>query len=246
MLWVLIKLRKVIRSRGVWYTLASLFRMAIVDTGVYWGWHAWRRNTAQFVFQKKQYPYLIHRYNATWRNERAVEIPIALEHVSRYPSSAVLEVGNVLSHYTALQHTVVDKYDAHPRVIRKDILDYHSPHAYEFIISVSTVEHIGWDEETRDPSKALRALEHMFSLLSPGGACLVTLPYGYNAYIDQMIRDELLPFQKMFCMKRVSRDNCWQEVSRQDILNAQYGVPFAAANAIVIGFYARLVGRSQG
>ena len=40
---------------------------------------------------------------------------------------------------------------------------------YDLIISISTLEHIGWDEAPRDDTKILRALDNLMSLLSENG-----------------------------------------------------------------------------
>ena len=34
---------------------------------------------------------------------------------------------------------------------------------YDLIVTISTLEHVGWDEEPRDPSKVLRAIENLKS-----------------------------------------------------------------------------------
>src|SRR5690348_8913285 len=51
---------------------------------------------------------LRHRY---WRNERAVEMPLAERMIRRYDPATVLEVGNVLGNVGIHGHTVVDKYE---------------------------------------------------------------------------------------------------------------------------------------
>lgn len=58
---------------------------------------AWARPGAPgrfFTFRGKQYRYFYHRYNQTWKNERAVEIPIARELVQEYRGRSILEVGS--------------------------------------------------------------------------------------------------------------------------------------------------------
>src|SRR5579872_7186960 len=74
-----------------------------------------------FEFRGKTYLYFWHRYNATWRNERAVEIPIAREFIAQSRGGNVLEVGNVLSHYGPVQHDVLDKYEKAEGVINEDV-----------------------------------------------------------------------------------------------------------------------------
>ena len=86
----------------------------------------------------------------------------------------VLELGHVLSHYVDpsnygfASHTVVDKYEtsAMANVHNVDIVDFESDALFDLIVSVSTIEHIGWDESPRDPEKVLLALQCMQGLLS--------------------------------------------------------------------------------
>jgi len=74
------------------------------------------------------HPYFYHTYNETYRNERAVEIPIVWSIVQRVPPERVLEVGDVLSHYFPTRHDVVDKYEQAPRVQNVDVVDFRPAH----------------------------------------------------------------------------------------------------------------------
>src|SRR6266498_2275420 len=75
------------------------------------------RRGRTFPFRGERLPYAIHRYNNTYRNERAVEIAIATWFLSGTESGRVLEVGNVLAHYGVTGQTVVDKYEPASGVI---------------------------------------------------------------------------------------------------------------------------------
>jgi len=79
-----------------------------------------------FGFHGMQYKYFINRYNKTWRNERAVEIPI-VKHFLRNHYEKILEVGNVTKNYYKNDYTVIDKYEKGPEVNNVDILDYDPP-----------------------------------------------------------------------------------------------------------------------
>lgn len=49
-----------------------------------------------FLFNGKQYKYFYHRYNSTWQNERAVEIPLIVEFInenSKKNPKKILEIG---------------------------------------------------------------------------------------------------------------------------------------------------------
>ncbi len=54
-------------------------------------------------------------------------------------------------------------------------------------MAVSTLEHVGWDEEPRDPGKILRAVDHLRHLLLPSGRLFVTCPLSYNPHLDALI-----------------------------------------------------------
>jgi hypothetical protein len=74
-----------------------------------------------FQFQGTTLRYFAHPYNATWRSERAVEIPLARHFLGQVAGGTGIEVGNVLSHYGAIDHLVVDKYEASPGVVNRDV-----------------------------------------------------------------------------------------------------------------------------
>ena len=68
-----------------------------------------------FQFDGREYEYLYHPYNRTWKNERGVEIPIFRELLLNHKGKRVLEVGNVLSHYFPIHHEVVNNYEVGSR-----------------------------------------------------------------------------------------------------------------------------------
>ena len=98
--------------------------------------------------------YLVHNYNRTWLNERAVEVPIIFHVIARWPGRRMLELGNVLSHYGSVAHDVLDKYEVGEHVINQDVVEYQPSARYDMIVSISTLEHVGWDEQPRDPQKS--------------------------------------------------------------------------------------------
>lgn len=197
-----------------------------------------------FTFDGATYRYFNHKYNMTWRNERTVEVPIAVQAVEAAKGKRVLEVGNVLAHYHPFEHDVVDKYETAHGVHNADVVEYLPSKRYDLIVTVSTLEHVGFDETPRDPTKTLRAVEHLATLLAPGGRLLVTVPLGYNPYMDAMLRERKFPFTKMRLLKRVSADNRWKEVSWDEAKDAKYGAPFPFANAILVGIIENKEGSS--
>lgn len=116
-----------------------------------------------FRFDGREYEYPFHPYNRTWKNERSVEIPIVRAILLRHHGARILEVGNVLAHYFPIQHDVIDKYEVLPGVINQDILAFVPAEKYDLILSISRLEHIGWDEQPKDPPKLLQAIQHVQS-----------------------------------------------------------------------------------
>ncbi len=132
---------------------------------------------------------------------------------------------------------VVDKYETGKdnHVLNQDIVDYQPAEKYDLIISVSTIEHIGWDEKPRDPTKIPRTIEHLRTMLEPGGRIVLTFPIGYNPHLTEMVRAGSLPFSKQFFFKRTSWQNDWSEFGFESVERARYGLPFYYANAIAVG-----------
>jgi SAM-dependent methyltransferase len=192
-----------------------------------------------FALGGTAYRCFYHHYNKTWRSERAVEIPIAREFIRKEAGAGrILEVGNVLNHYLpAFRHDVVDKYEVAPGVINADAADFKPPQKYDLVVSISTIEHVGWDEELRDPRKAARAyLNLVENCLAPGGRLLLTVPLGYHRQLDESIYAGRLPFTERRFLKRVARDR-WTETDAGSVSQVRYGEPFPYANAIFVGTF---------
>lgn len=232
-------LRTFYKENGLWPTVRKIVK------GI---WHRFTRvlisyylhlkRKRYFRFDGKSYQYLYRTYNNTWRGERTVEVPIAYHSVTEAKGKRILEVGNVLQNYYRSSHDVVDKYEKGANVINADILTYVPEQTYDLIVSVSTLEHVGWDEEKKDPEKILRCLENLIdNCLSPGGKLVVTMPLGYNRHVDHYVRTNRFPFSEIRFMKRISARNEWAEVPYGEVENAVYGYPFFFANAIMVGTY---------
>jgi hypothetical protein len=201
--------------------------------------------TGTFMFQGHRLEYLNHIYNTTWINERTVEVPIIWEIVMLNRGKRILEVGNVLPHYHAVNHAVLDKYERMPGVINQDVLEYTPSAPYDLIVSISTLEHIGWDEnvyggtgaqqDRRDPGKVLLVVDHLKNCLAAGGKMVITVPVGQNPVFDKYIAGGVIRFDQCYGMKRISVVNEWAEAPWTEVLGASYNAPFPFANAILIG-----------
>ncbi len=195
-----------------------------------------RLHRQPFRFDGGEYEYLVHRYRFTWANERAVEIPIALRLLAEHRPEEVLEVGNVLSHYVETRHRVVDKYDSDPRVEKLDVLEIPRAPRYPLVLSVSTLEHVGWDESPQDPDKFLLAVEHLEACLAPGGRLVFTVPLGYNAWADRLLAEGRVRLTRLACLERVG-DLEWRQVDWEGRTRTLYGSPYPFANTIAVCVY---------
>jgi len=189
-----------------------------------------------FNFRGKDFYYFYYPYNATWRNERAIEIPIIWDIVKKYKGKNILEVGNVLSHYFSVEYDILDKYEKAKGVINEDLIDFKPQKKYNLIIAISTLEHIGWDEEPKEPGKVLKAIEKLKQMLADNGKIIATIPFGWNPELDKYLKKGKISFAKKFFLKRISKDNRWVETDLKDIQNSKYDYPYPKANALFIGF----------
>ena len=198
----------------------SFWARAIAKSAVYAQYPfrrvAWHQTV---VYEGVRLRCFAHPYNATWRNERAVEIPIARNFITNQPrGSRGLELGNVLAHYQPVTHTVVDKYEIAPGVINEDIVDYVAPLPFDWSISISTIEHVGFNEPVLDTTKSAAAIGRLRSLLSPGGRLLVTAPRGFNPGLDACVTDGSLgPARESFFVRSATG---WESVPRKVALAA--------------------------
>jgi SAM-dependent methyltransferase len=187
-----------------------------------------------FEFDGESYRYLYHRYKHTWLTERAVEVPIVQRLVDREAGARVLEAGNVLSHYRAQDHLVVDKYERAQGVVNRDILDLGDLGSFDLVVAISTLEHVGWDEHPRRPERALEAVRELRAHVGPGGRLVITHPVGYNPRLDQALRDGAVPFSRAGALRRVGGGTCWRQVALDEAWATSYDFLLFTARAVVI------------
>jgi SAM-dependent methyltransferase len=221
--------RQELAEKGFFYVA----RMAALAAA----WPLWRLYCKvfprSFTFQSASYAYFLHGYNFTWSNERAVEIPIVWAAVRACRGGRVLEVGNVLSHYFACDHEVIDKFERGSRVRNEDAAAFRGAHPYDLIVSISTLEHVGWDEEPRDPGKIARAIANLSGQLAPGGRLLATLPLGYNPSLDAQLAAGALPFSRCRYLRREGLTT-WSEADWPAVAGAAYGERWPGTRGLVI------------
>lgn len=206
--------------------LTSYARYPIVRKGL---------SAKTFRIGDRSVPYFVHHYNRAWRNERSVELALAFEFLDRHSQGRLLEVGNVMAHYGRTGHDILDKYENSPGVLNDDIVDLAPSVPYDALLSISTLEHVGWDETPRDREKTVTAYRAIRSAVRDGGPILLTCPIGQNDYLDEHIAAGRIDFPEIHYLKRVSKDNDWEEVALHDVIGSRYDTPYRNANALFIG-----------
>ena len=198
----------------------------------------WLKPKEFFSFQGKKFPYFYHIHNTTWGNERTIEVPIVMDYIKEFSMKRkrILEIGAVLVHYYPSRWDIVDKYEKGRKIINEDILYFKPQNKYGLIVSISTFEHVGFDEDTKDPVKIINAIKNLReNCLEVGGRGVITMPLGYNLEMDKLLFANKLDFDEKIFLKRINKKNQWIEISEKEAKNSKYNKPFNAANSIVIG-----------
>jgi len=244
---LLSRAKEISKEKGIHYVIYGGIRRIInCSKKSFWLYYYKVFKSRTFMFDGQPFRSFYHKHNTTWKNERVVEIPIVWKIVKKYRGKKILEVGNVLSHYFRVNHDILDKYEKANGIINQDVAYFQSNNKYDLIVSISTLEHVGWDEEkwaihehrqqtTQSAAKIIRSIENLKRLLSPEGKIVVTLPLGYNLELDKLLQNKEVKFARMHCLKRISMDNKWIEVDWKDVQNSRFNSPFPAANGLVIG-----------
>jgi len=173
-----------------------------------------------FRFRGQKLQYIIRRYNSTYSNERMVEIPIAIDYLKRFKGKRILEVGNVLCHYTNVRHEVLDKYEKHKAVTyNEDICTFAPKKKYDLIMSISTLEHVGFDE--RDPSAhdKKKIYDAFANIIKQGKEVMFTFIMGFNPHLDKALLSGELSKKfgfSFYFMKRVDFFH-WKEIKHPEI-----------------------------
>lgn len=184
-----------------------------------------------FAFRGRSYAYFLGSYNTTWINERSVEIPIIRGELTGAPADEVLEIGHVLGHYGDVGHQVLDKFERGPGIIGHDVCRYVPARRYSRIVSISTFEHIGYDDD--GGSRPEDALDRCRQWLTPDGRLTITAPLGYSRAFDRLVATGWPPAGQTSFMLRTGRTR-WHEASRQDALAVRYGRPYPYGNGLVV------------
>jgi len=172
------------------------------------------------------------RFITESRSERIVEVPMVLNYIPKKPSR-ILDIGCRYSllpiQLASLGHKVygIDIYPykrRHPNFhfFRKDLRQ--SPfksNFFDVVVSLSTIEHIGlgFYKERKDQEGDIKAVNEVRRILKPGGAFLLTLPFGkhvnsnwYRVYDKKRILKLLSFFEPSVIRVFAERDGSWLPV----------------------------------
>lgn len=62
--------------------------------------------------------------------------------------------------------------------------------AFDLVISISTIEHVGLDHGISDKSGDTKAMKEIFRILKKGGSAIITMPYGREKKPDHRVYDK--------------------------------------------------------
>ncbi|MGN6387669.1 MAG: hypothetical protein ACTHMT_15680, partial [Verrucomicrobiota bacterium] len=130
-------------------------------------------------------------------------------------------------------HDILAKFEKGPSVINADILTFQPSKKYDLVLSISTFEHFGFDDEADEPSslKISRAVSSCRNFLSASGTLAITVPIGYNPELDLLLSDGSLSPNREIYLKKYGRLD-WKECGKAEALRAIYKSRFPYANAI--------------
>jgi len=103
---------------------------------------------------------------------------------------------------------------------------------FDLIISISTMEHVGSEDDDNNPSKIFATRENLRKHLKEGGEIFMTLPVSQNPALDRYIASGQVRFKRMYYLKRVSRSNRWVQVD--DVKGIRYDHPYPHANGLAV------------
>jgi hypothetical protein len=196
------------------------------------------RKKEYFTFKTNKLNYFYHNYNMTWVNERTIEIPIIEYFLRSFTKSnnKILEVGNVMNYYHQFPHIIIDKYENATGVLKEDIFDFKSIDKFNYIFSISTMEHIGWDGFFKDPNKIHIIIKNLYNHLASGGLMIISFPLGYNPYLDLLIKNKDLGFTELIIYQRLKL-NRWKEVKLEEVINSEWKMQEMGANLLAIAIF---------
>lgn len=192
---------------------------------------------ANFEYHGTKLTYCTSKYNHSDLNERTIEVPIIEHYLDLHTHAKVIELGAVLQHYREVNFFVLDKFEAGDGILNVDILDFKPKKKFDLLVSISTLEHIGWDD-TKDSEKIVKVLAHIRKhVLSSTGKAVISFPLGYNPHLDQLIQTKKVKlFDRLEFMERYSHLNFWRMRLEPPVFPVTYNSRYNNAQMLGIGF----------
>jgi SAM-dependent methyltransferase len=204
----------------------------------------------------------LYGHNDAGLDERVVEYPWAFDRLTALhtPGAHILDAGSVLNHPRLLAHCrraghcplsiVTLRYEGYAEVsddVHYEFADLRMlPYRdawFPLVVSLSTLEHVGMDNAgygdtnraSIDPtSEAVRAMQELRRVTTPGGTALVSVPFGLRAHrgwfrvfdaedLDGLTRSSGWRVEQARFF-RATRDG-WRERSMDEVRTAGFNDP---------------------
>ena len=186
-------------------------------------------------FRGERYRYLYHRYKHTWLTERAVEVPVVQAMVDRHPGRPRARGGQrPVALPRAAATSLSTSTSRRPGILNRDVLDLDDLGRFDLVVAISTLEHVGRDEEPRDPELAPEAVRRLEALVAPGGRLVVTVPIGYHPGLDEAFRSRRPAHDAGRPPRgRGSLGPHWREVAPDEVWGTPYDFLLYSARAVL-------------
>jgi hypothetical protein len=186
-----------------------------------------------FKVNNVELSYCHHPYNQSYRNERTIEIPLGAYALNRLKElGETVELGAVMGFYQEIDHIMIDLYEVgHDKILNKNYLDCYDLKGKN-LLSISTIEHIGWEEHGRTSYIGENmAAEAFDKAISESPYYFITTPVGAHPKLDKHIAKSNT-FRVI--MKRPMDRNIWVQHHDPNDFMFNYGHHVGSALAICI------------